>query len=206
MTNTEKVLLKNLVTDRDHVAGANSAPVTLVEYGNFQCIYCGQAFPIIKEVQKLLGENLRFVFRHFPTVRTHPRSFRAAEASEIAGSQNKFWEMHDEMFTHQQALEDQDLVRYAKRVGLDSEEFERNLAEGSFRKIVETEYNRSLFDEHITGTPTFYVNGARYTGASDLESLLDAIRQADSGGQIQIPDGAGRIRKALDRLRHRARS
>lgn len=109
MPNKEIVRLKTAVTDRDHVAGPQSAPVTLVEYGNFECIHCGRSYPVIKEVRKLLGDSLRFVFHHFPTVRTHPHSLGAAEAAEAAAAQGKFWEMHDELFTHQQALENRDL-------------------------------------------------------------------------------------------------
>ena len=100
----EVVRLKNAVNERDHVSGPQKAPVTLLEYGNFECIHCGRAYPIINEVQKLLGDNLRFVFRHFPTVKTHPHSLRAAEAAEAAAAQGKFWEMHNELFVHQQAL------------------------------------------------------------------------------------------------------
>ncbi len=117
MNTAEVVRLKNAVTERDHVAGPQSAPVTLVEYGNFECIHCGRAYPEIKKVRKLLGDNLRFVFRHFPTVRTHPHSLHAAEATEAAGAQERFWEMHDQLFTHQQALEDHDLSRYAGHIG-----------------------------------------------------------------------------------------
>ena len=116
----EIVRLRNLVTERDHISGVPNAPVTLLEYGNFECIHCGRAFPIIKEVQKWLGDNLRFVFRHFPTVQTHPHSLRAAEAAEAAGAQGKFWQMHDQLFSHQQKIEDRDLSRYASHIGLDS--------------------------------------------------------------------------------------
>jgi protein-disulfide isomerase len=201
MSNPEIVRLKNSVTERDHVAGLPSAPVTLVEYGNFECIHCGRAYPVIKEVQNLLGDDLRFVFRHFPTVRTHPHSLRAAEAAEAAGAQEKFWEMHDELFTHQQALEDRDLSRYARRIGLDAERFARDMAEHTFLKQVETDYDRSLFDEHVTGTPTFYLNEVRYAGATDVENLLVAIKQADTEGRIRLPSSAGRLRRILGRLR-----
>src|SRR5882762_6169944 len=121
MSDSDIVRLKNGVGERDHIAGPSSAPVTLLEYGNFECIHCGHAYPVIKDLQKLLGDNLRFVFRHFPSVRTHPHSLRAAEAAEAAAAQHKFWEMHDELFTHQQALEDRDLSRYGRRIGLNAE-------------------------------------------------------------------------------------
>ena len=127
MSTPEAVKLKNPVTERDHTSGLATAPVTLVEYGNFECIYCGGVYPIIKQVRKLLGDNLRFVFRHFPTVHTHPHSLRAAEAAESAAAQQKFWQMHDQLFTHQTALEDRDLSHYARRVGLDLERFSHDM-------------------------------------------------------------------------------
>ena len=204
MSTGEIVRLKDAVNERDHMLGQPGAPVTLIEYGNFECIHCGRAYPIIKKVRKLLGDNLRFVFRHFPTIGTHPHSLRAAEAAEAAGAQEKFWEMHDELFTHQQALEDHDLSRYAKRIRLNVERFARDMAQNTFLKLVETDYNRSLFDEHVTGTPTFYINEARYTGATDIESLLEAIKQADTEGRIRLPKSTGRLRGVLGRLRRGA--
>ena len=200
MSSAEIVRLKNSVTERDHASGAATAPVTLLEYGNFECVDCGRAYPIIKEVQKLLGDNLRFVFRHFPIVQTHPHSLRAAEAAEAAGAQGKFWEMHDQLFTHQQALEDHDLSRYARRIHLDVERFARDLSANTFLKQIEADYNQSLFDEHVTGTPTLYINEGRYTGATDVESLLAAIKQADTEGHIRLPQRPGAIRGFLDKL------
>src|SRR5713101_608106 len=137
MSGPEVVRLKNSVNESDRGLGPQSAPVTLLEYGNFECIHCGQAYPVIKQVRRLLGDNLRLVFRHFPTVATHPHALRAAEAAEAARAQGKFWEMHDELFTHQQALEDHDLSRYAKRIGLDIERFACGMAENSFLKKIE---------------------------------------------------------------------
>ena len=206
MNTGEIVKLKNAVSERDHVGGSPSAPVTLVEYGNFECIHCGRAHPVIKEVRKLMGQNLRFVFRHFPTVLTHPHSLRAAESAEAAAAQGKFWAMHDELFTHQEALEDHNLSRYAKRIGLDAKRFEREMEENTFLKQIEADYQRSLFDEHVTGTPTFYINSERYTGATNVESLLVAIKQADTEGHIRLPEGSGGIRSVLQRLRQRAKS
>jgi protein-disulfide isomerase len=181
--------------------GPEGAPVTLLEYGNFECIHCGRAYPIIKQVRKLLGDNLRFVFRHFPTVQTHPHSLRAATAAEAAGAQRKFWEMHDELFTHQTALEDRDLSRYARRIGVDGEKFARDMTEGTLLKQIEADYQLSLFDEHITGTPTIYINEIRYTGATDFERLLDAIRKADTEGRIRLPEQAHGLRNILHRRR-----
>ena len=202
----DTVRLKTVVTERDHVSGAPDAPATLLEYGNFECIHCGRAYPIIKEVQKLLGDNLRFGFRHFPTAQTHPHSLRAAEAAESADVQAKFWQMHDQLFTHQQALEDRDLSRYARRIGLDVDRFDRDMSENTFLKQIEADYNQSLFDEHVTGTPTFYINEVRYTGATNLESLVDAIVQADIEGRIRLPEKPGGIRGVLSRVHRHGRS
>ena len=204
MSTPEVVKLKNPVTERDHTCGSATAPVTLLEYGNFECIHCGRAYPVLKQLRKLLGDNLRIVFRHFPTVQTHPHSLRAAEASEAAGAQERFWQMHDELFTHQTALEDRDLSRYAKRIGLNLERFTSDMTRNSFLREIEAEYQRSLFDEHITGTPTIYLNDIRYTGGTDLESLLQAIKLSDTEGRIQLPESPHRLRSVLSRLRRGA--
>jgi len=191
----EIVKLKTTVTDQDHAAGPASAVITLVEYGNFECIQCGSAYRSLKQIRNVLAEGLRLVFRNFPMVQTHPRSLRAAEAAEAAAAQGKFWQMHDELFTHQKALEDRDLIRYAKRVGLDIERFARDLAENVFLAKIQSAYEQSLFNEHVTGTPTIYLNEIRYTGATDVESLLEAIKQSDPEGQIQLPERAGQMLK-----------
>jgi formate-nitrite transporter family protein len=205
MSTPEAVKLKNPVTERDHSSGSATAPVTLLEYGNFECIYCGQIYPVIKQIQNLLGDNLRFVFRHFPIDQTHPHSLRAAEAAESAAAQQKFWQMHDELFTHQTALEDRHLSRYAKRIGLNLERFNHDMTEHSFLLQIDADYQRSLFDEHITGTPTLYLNDVRYTGATDFESLLHAIKLSDTEGRIQLPESSRGLRSVLSRWRQGAR-
>ena len=203
MNGSEAIRLQNGPTERDHSSGPEDAPVTLVEYGNFECIDCKRVFPVITQVRKVLGDNLRFVFRHFPNVKTHPHAMRAAEAAEAAGAQGKFWQMHDELFTHQTALEDRDLTRYARRIGLDVERFARDLAENAFSAKVQAEYKHSLFDEHVTGTPTIYINEIRYTGATDFEGLLEAIKQADTQHRIRLPEKGHALRGVLDKLRRR---
>ena len=204
MATPELIKLKNSATELDHASGPSNAPVTLLEYGNFECIHCGRAYPVIKQLRKLLGDNLRFIYRHFPTVHTHPHSLRAAEAAEAAGAQQKFWQMHDELFSHQTALEDRHLVRYAKRIGLNHERFEHDLTEHTFLKEIEAGYQRSLFDEHITGTPTIYLNDVRYTGETDLESLLQAVRQADTEGKIHLLEGRHSVREILSGVLRRS--
>ena len=206
MSSAEIVRLKNSVTEWDHASGAASAPVTLLEYGNFECIYCGQAYPVIKQVRKLLGDDLRFVFRHFPVQQTHPHSLRAATAAEAAGAQGKFWEMHDQLFMHQQQLEDQHLFRYAKRIGLDAERFTLDMTENTLASKIEADYDRSLFDEHITGTPTFYINGLRWTGAVDVAPLLAAIKAADTEGRLPMPQSPSGIRALFSQIRGRGQS
>ena len=109
---------------RDHIQGPDNAPITLVEYGDYECPYCGQAYPIIKQIQDKFGENLRFVFRNFPLRQAHPHAQHAAEAAESASYQNKFWEMHDYLYKHQQALGDKQLEKYASILGLDLTHFQ----------------------------------------------------------------------------------
>src|SRR6266478_2502914 len=197
----EIVRLKSPVTDQDHVAGPVSAAITLVEYGNFECIQCGSAYRSLKQIRKVSSDGLRLVFRNFPMVQTHPRSLRAAEAAEAAAAQGKFWHMYDELFTHQKPLEDRDLIRYAKRVGLNIERFTRDLADNVFLPKIQSAYEQSLFDEHVTGTPTIYLNEIRYTGATDVQSLLEVIKQSNPEGQIQLPERAGQIRQFVRKLR-----
>src|SRR5436305_10175606 len=109
----EPVLVLPVAEERDHIEGLAGAPVTLVEYGDYECPYCGAAYPIIKEVQARMGERLRFVFRNFPIRTAHPHAEQAAEAAEAAGAQGQFWQMHDFLYEHQQRLRDQDLRAYA---------------------------------------------------------------------------------------------
>ena len=205
MSSAEIVRLKNPVTEGDHTSGAATAPVTLLEYGNFECIHCGRAFPVIKQVRKVRGGDLRFVFRHFPVQQTHPHSLRAATAAEAAAAQGQFWEMHDELFTHQQHLEDKDLFRYAQRIGLDPERFTLDMAEPTLARKIEADYDRSLFDEHITGTPTFYINGLRWAGTVDVASLLAAIKAADTEGHLPKPQSPSGIRALFSQIRGRGK-
>lgn len=198
----EIVSLKSPVTDRDHVAGPASAVITVVEYGNFECIQCGNAYRSLDRIRRVLADELRFVFRNFPIAQTHPHSLRAAEAAEAAAAQGKFWQMHDQLFRHQRALEDGDLIRYAKRLDLDIGKFTRDLEGNVFLPKVQSDFEQGLYDEHVTGTPTIYLNGLRYTGATDVQSLLDAVKESDPEGRIQLPERAGKIRQFLSKLGH----
>ena len=124
----DRPMLRAPLTDRDHAQGAADAPVTLIEYGDYECPHCGRAYPIIKDVQRRLGDRLRFVFRNFPLSEAHPHAEHAAEAAEAAASQGQYWAMHDALFEHQRALGDTHLVQYAAALGLDPAQFEQELA------------------------------------------------------------------------------
>jgi protein-disulfide isomerase len=166
------------VSDRDHIAGSDDAPVTLVEYGDFECPYCGMAYPIVKTAQRELGDDLRFVFRHFPLSEAHPHARVAAQAAEAAGAQGKFWEMHDMLFEHQDALEPEDLVAYAKALGIDTELFVRELEAGTYEKRVREDF-RSGVRSGVNGTPTFFINGSRYDGSwANADKFIEAIVNA----------------------------
>ncbi len=163
--------------ERDHIQGPEDAPATLVEYGDYECPYCGAAYPIIKEVQGRMGERLRFVFRNFPITTSHPHAEQAAEAAEAAASQARFWEMHDLLYENQQALLVEDLRAHASRLSLDVATFERELAEHVHAARVREDFMSGV-RSGVNGTPTFYVNGVRHDGSYDLETLLGVLEEA----------------------------
>ncbi len=165
------------VSDRDHVQGPADALVTLVEYGDYECPHCGRAYPIVREVQRRMGPRLRFVFRNFPLRESHPHAQHAAEAAEAAGAQGRFWEMHDRLFERQFALEDTDLVEYARELGLDAGRLRQELAERRYEPRVREDF-RSGVTSGVNGTPTFFINGARHDGPWDVEPLLAALQQS----------------------------
>jgi protein-disulfide isomerase len=167
------------VGERDHVQGLETAPVTLVEYGDYECPYCGQAYPIVKEVQRRLGDKLRFAFRNFPLAESHPHAEHAAEAAEAAAAQGKFWAMHDYLYEHQRALDDHHLVTYAQHLGLDVPRFEREMQDHAFAGRVREDFLSGV-RSGVNGTPTFYINGRRYNGSYDAETLVAAIHAAAS--------------------------
>jgi len=165
------------VGKRDHVQGSSSAIVTLVEYGDFQCPFCGDAYPIIKSLQQHFGETLRFVFRHFPLVRVHAYAERAAEAAEAAAAQGKFWEMHDCLFEHQDALDAANLVRAAGILGLDKIKFDREVAEKVYAGRVQEDIQSGI-DSGVGGTPTVFINGVRNDDEYGFETLKSRIEEA----------------------------
>lgn len=159
---------------RDHVRGATDAPMTLVEYGDFQCPYCGDAYPRVREVLAHFGERLRFAFRHMPLDDLHPRARRAAEAAEAAGAQGRFWEMHDRLFSHQLELSDAHLRRHAEAIGLDVERFDRELREGIHAERVQEDYASGV-RSGTPSTPRFFINGVMHLGSPTRAELEEAI-------------------------------
>src|ERR671933_2026973 len=162
--------------DRDHIRGPLEAPVTVVEYGDFECPYCGQAEPAVRELLRDFGD-VRYVWRHLPLDDVHPRARLAAEAAEAAAAQGAFWEMHDLLLEHQDALGPRDLVGYAAQLGLDVERFTNDLREhvGAARVADDVD---SADLSGVSGTPTFFVDGRRHYGAYDVATLSAAVRAA----------------------------
>jgi protein-disulfide isomerase len=165
------------VSDRDHSEGLPDAPVTLVEYGDYECPHCGAAFPIVEELRKQLGDRLRFVFRQFPLSQIHPHAELAAEAAEAAGTRDRFWQMHRMLMTHQNALGSRQLVHYASELGIDAAWFSAALAGHQFQARVKDDFMSGV-RSGVNGTPTFFINGKRHDGPFDLSSLIAAIEEA----------------------------
>jgi protein-disulfide isomerase len=172
----ESVTLAAPVSARDHTEGRADAPLTLVEYGDYQCPYCGAAHPIVKRVQKALGKRLRFVFRNFPLTQAHPYAVVAAQAAEAAALQGKFWEMHDFIYENQDQLEPDVLPAWAQQLGLDLEEFGADIRQGEITKRIK-EDRMSGIRSGVNGTPCFFINGTRYDGAADFEPLRAALEE-----------------------------
>ena len=162
--------------DRDHVRGPANAPVTLVQYGDYECPDSGAAFPIIKGIQSRMNDDLRFVFPNFP-IDSHPHAQQAAEAAEAAGRQGKFWEMHDLLYENQQHLRDEDVRGYADRLGLDVELIAKELDEHLHATRVHDDFLSGV-RSGVNGTPTFYINGVKHDGAYEMETLLAALERA----------------------------
>ncbi len=170
----KSAMLTQNVSTRDHMEGPTDAPLTLVEYGDYQCPYCGAAYSVVKGLQKTLGKKLRFVFRNFPLTQVHPYALIAAEAAEAAALQGKFWEMHDLLFEQQTFLKPDIIPVWAKKVGLNLEKFGNDIREGVVEMRIK-EDRQSGIRSGVNGTPTFFINGARYDGTPDYDSLLKAL-------------------------------
>lgn len=180
---TTRATLRAPVSENDHVRGNASAPVTLVEYGDFECPHCARAHPVVHEVQRRFGARLRFVFRNFPLTEIHPHAMHAAEAAEAVaslGGADAYWRMHDAIFAHaqesQHALSDRHLVQWASESGVEGAEVERALAIDAYEERVRADFMGGV-RSGVNGTPTFFINGVRFDGdwsdAGTFAQLLD---------------------------------
>ncbi len=162
------------VNKNDHVQGPADAPIVLIEYADYQCPYCKTADHIVKDIRKKLGDNVRFVFRNFPLIEVHPHALHAAIAAEITGAYGKFWEMHDLLFEHQDALDDYHLLEYAKKLGINGPEFEADFGQERFYQKVKYDYDSGL-EHDVQGTPTFFINGELFNGNWQSSKLLEYL-------------------------------
>ena len=161
----------------DHIQGPGDAPITLVEYGDYECPYCGMAYPIVKSVQRRLGDQLRFVFRHFPVESAHPHAMHAAQAAEAAGGQGKFWQMHDLLFENQRHLKIAHLREYAQRLELDMPRFIAEMDDEIYLQRVR-EHMAGGTRSHVRGTPTFFINGVIHDVSFGMHALMDGVEAA----------------------------
>ena len=174
MSEGDRHSLKVAVSDQDWSRGPADAPVTLVEYADFQCPACGHAYQVMKELIARFPDRLRAVYRHFPLISSHPRALPAAIAAEAAGAQGRFWEMHHLLFENQRRLEDDHLMGYAQQIGLDLDRFRADLQ----RRLNEDKIRDQLRQgarSGVNGTPTFFINGQRYDGPHTVEALARLI-------------------------------
>ena len=177
MTQWEEAKLAVPVGERDHIRGRADAPITLLEYGDYECPDCGTAHPVVRELQRQLGDRLRVVFRNFPCPDDHAHAEQAAEAADAAGAQGKFCEIHDLLFEHFAALEPADLMRYAAELGLDLGRFARELAAHAYAARVRDDA-RGGRRSGVNQAPTFFINGVRHGGFFSLPALREAIEAA----------------------------
>ncbi len=161
----------------DHVQGDLAAGCILVEYGDYECPSCGQAYPIVKKLQRRFAKRLAFVFRNFPLTQIHRWAEPAAEAAEFAGEHGKFWEMHDLLYENQQSLDGALLVELGERLDLSSTQLQAAVAERSYQERVRADFAGGI-RSGVNGTPTFFIDGQRHNGPFDFDSLSDAIERA----------------------------
>ena len=165
------------ITAEDHVQGPEDADVTVVEYGDYECPHCGRAYPIVQQVQKKFGEQLRFAFRNFPLGQMHPHAEAAAEVAEFAGVHGKFWEMHDQLFENQEHLGEGLFLALAKELRLSTSAMRQALEQKTFQTRVRADFTSGI-QSGVNGTPTFFINGLRHNGSFDFDALVSAIQQA----------------------------
>ena len=162
---------------RDHIQGSDNAPLTLVEYGDYECPSCGSAYPIVKKIQARLGKRLRFVFRNFPLSEVHPHAAHAAAAAEAAAVNGKFWEMHDALYENQAQLGDARLKTLADALGLEGAAVLEAVLSSEYEEHVQEDFMSGV-RSGVNGTPTFFINGARHDDSWDEETLMDALNGA----------------------------
>jgi protein-disulfide isomerase len=167
-------ILKNPASASDHVQGPETAKVTLLEYGDYECPHCGRAYPIVKKVQKHFAKRLRFVFRNFPLAEAHPHAESAAETAEFAGVHGKFWEMHDQLFENQDRLGGALYSELADELDLSTAELRKALESREFAARVKNDFSGGV-RSGVNGTPTFFINGTRHDDSFDYETLVAAI-------------------------------
>jgi len=166
------------VGKRDHIEGNPDAKMILLEYGDYQCPYCGAAYPIVKKIQKELGDKLGFVFRNFPITNAHPYAEWAAETAEGSSAQGKFWEMHDYLYENQTSLGDEAFfAKYEGKLKLDVAKLAQEVAQHAYSGRIEEDYMSGI-RSGVNGTPTFYINGVRYDGYPGHVQLTEALKQA----------------------------
>jgi len=161
----------------DHVQGSPDAPVTLVEYGDYECPHCGAAYPVVQQLQQRFGDDLRFVFRNFPLAEMHPNAVSAAMAAEFGAAHKRFWEFHDALFENQQQLGPDLYAAIAAEVGLAAAQIPAALESTEYLEHVRADFNGGV-RSGVNGTPTFFVNGARYEGAPGAEAMGEALERA----------------------------
>ncbi|RZS72602.1 DsbA family protein [Pseudobacter ginsenosidimutans] len=171
------------ISNNDHFYGNPDATVSLVEYGDFECPYCGRAYPIVKAIKQELGKNLKFVFRNFPLTKIHPNAFSAAVATEAAALQGKYWEMHDIIFEHQHSLDPENVFLLAGRIGLDLAKFKHDIHDDKLIDKVEKDFETGL-RSGVNRTPSFFINGEKFEGDWGAGQLMERLKATLSADQI----------------------
>ena len=173
----EAVLTEDVSVERDHIRGRRDAPVTLVEYGDYECPFCALANEVVQTIEARMSKQVRFVFRHSPMTTGHPHAEQAAEAAEAAGKQKRFWPMHDALFQHQSDLRASTLAAIARALGLDIQVFTGDLARHAHLAKVRSDFMSGVLSG-VNGTPSFYINGIRHDGSWDLATLSSVLLAA----------------------------
>lgn len=176
--------LKVPITSTDHIQGSSNASIQLVEYGDYQCPYCGEAYPIIKKIQKEFQNRLCFVFRNFPIVDSHPFAGIAALTAEYAATKDKFWEMHDMLYENQEFLDLPYLLEYAKSLHLSDTELQKAIENETFAKKIQDDFMGGV-RSGVNGTPTFFINGYRHDGSFEYDELKEALENAKTKANVQ---------------------